>query len=102
MIVDVRVRVCCAIGVTTAGEEIVEVEVDEVVEVEVDEVVDEVEEVEVLLDEGVVLLLDDVGELPAEDLDDALDVLSFGVDVGLGPGSLGKRKDIITAKLSLL
>jgi hypothetical protein len=27
-----------------------------------------------------------LGELPAEDLDDALDVLSFGVGVGLGKG----------------
>lgn len=41
-------------------------------------------------DEEVVLeVVEDVGELPAEDLDDALDVLSFGVGVGLGPGSLG-------------
>lgn len=39
-------------------------------------------------DKGVVLEVEDVrvGELPAEDLDDALDVLSFGFGVGLGIG----------------
>lgn len=47
MIVDVRVRVCCATGVTTGGEEVLEVEVDEVLD-EVDEVVDEDELVEVV------------------------------------------------------
>lgn len=77
---------------------------------EVDEVVDEVEEVEVEVlvlfktareisshiqvettthDEEVVLEVEDVGELPAEDLDDALDVLSFGVGGGLGLGPVG-------------
>jgi len=84
MIVDVRVRVCCATGVTTGGEEVVEVEVDEVLD-EVDEVVDEDELLELVdllrLDEEV---LEDVDDLPAEDTDDALalDVLSFGVGVG--------------------
>lgn len=60
---------------------------------EVDGVVDEDElvELDVLVDE--VLEVVDFGELPAEDLDDALDVLSFGVGVGLviglGLGLLG-------------
>jgi len=76
MIVDVRVRVCCATGVITAGEdEVVDLEVDEVVDGVVDEVEDEDDD-EVFLD------VVDVSEL-----DDA-DVLSFGDGVGLG-----KRKD---------
>lgn len=83
MIVDVRVRVCCATGVITAGEEVVDLEVDEVVDGVVDEVEDEDDlvEVGVLVDE-VFLDVVDVSEL-----DDA-DVLSFGDGVGLG-----KRKD---------
>jgi len=107
MIVDVWVRVCCATGVTTAGrEEVLEVEVDEVVDEvdEVDEVVDEDELVDLLLfpvKDEVLEVVEDVGELPAEDVvGDALDVLSF-VGLGILVG-LGKRIDIITAQLSLL
>jgi len=101
MIVDVRVRVCCATGVTTGGEEVVEVEVDEVLD-EVDEVVDEDELLELVdllrLDEEV---LEDVDDLPAEDTDDALalDVLSFGVGVG-GLEIEPKRIDIMPICLS--
>lgn len=106
MIVDVRVRVCCATGVTTAEEEEgVEVDevVDGVVEGVIEGVVEEVVEVDVLFlfkterlavtykwkltthdDEVVLEVVEDVGELPAEDLDDALDVLSLGVGVELG------------------
>ena len=39
-------------------------------------------------DEEILGVVEDVSELPAEDLDDALDVLSFGVGGGLGLGSL--------------
>lgn len=82
MTVDVWVRVCCATGVTTAGgEEVVEAEVDGVVDGALDEVVDELE---VDVDE----------ELLAEDLDDALDVRSFDVGVGLGGLGLGLGKTI--------
>jgi hypothetical protein len=38
-------------------------------------------------DEVVVEVVEDVGELPAEDVDNALDVLSFGlIGVGVEPG----------------
>lgn len=60
-------------------DEVVDVDVDEVLEVNVDEVV----EVEVLVD--------DVEEV-VEDVDDALDVLSFEL-VGVGLLEPGKRKD---------
>jgi len=78
--------------VTRAGvEDVVEVEVDEVI----DEVVlDEVVEVDLVVDDEVTVVL------PAEDVDDALDVLSFGlvgVDIELG---LGKRTDTMPSCLS--
>lgn len=47
MIVDVRVRVCCATGVTTRGEDVVEAEEDGVLD-GVDEVGDEDELVEIV------------------------------------------------------
>jgi len=59
------------------------------VEVEGDEVVDEVEEVKVEDGEVVLEMVEDV------DLDDALDVLSFGVGVGLGLEPLGREKRIL-------
>ena len=91
-------------GVTRAGGEGV-TEVDEVVEGVVEGVVEEVVEGVVLVlfkterlavifkveltthdDEVALEVMEGVGELPAEDLDDALDVLLFGVSVGLGLG----------------
>jgi hypothetical protein len=103
MIVDVWVRVCCATGVTTEEEEgnaEVELEVDEVGDAIADEAVEEVEEVGVILvDDEIVLEVEDVGKLPAEDVDNALDVLLIGVGVELGRGR-GKRMDMMPNCLS--
>jgi len=91
MIVDVWVRVCSATDVTRAGvEDVMEVpvEVDEVTVV--DEVVAEVD-----------LVVDDEVVLRAEDVDDALDVLSFRLLVGVGIElGLGKRTDTMPNCLS--
>lgn len=60
MIVDVWVRVCCATGVTTVGEEVPEVGVNEAVDEVADEIADEVadEAVDEAVDEDEVVGVD--------------------------------------------
>jgi len=75
-------------------DEVVDDVVDEVIDDVVDEVVDKVVEVDVRVNDKVLVLevVEDVGELPAEDVD----VLSFGL-VGVG---VEKRIDMTLNCLS--
>jgi hypothetical protein len=83
-------------------DEVAEVDVDDLAEVGADEVgemdVGNVVEVDVFVDNEKVLLVKDVDELPADDVDDGLNVLLFESEVGVG-AKLGKSTLIMPSCL---